>query len=68
MNCHLFLHQPLYPVGGWWKNNSRRDRFDRPVRYSLVVSLKTEEEGIDLYTPIATQVDTPVQVPVEIEL
>lgn len=58
----------IYPVGGWWKNNSRRDRVDRPVRYSLVVSLKTEEEGIDLYTPIATQVDTPVQVPVEIEL
>jgi hypothetical protein len=43
----------VYPVGGWWKRNRRADRLDLPVRYSLVVSLKTEEQEIDLYTPIA---------------
>ena len=54
----------VYPVGGWWKKNSRKDRLDLPVRYSLVVSLKTQEEGVDLYTPIATQ----LQIPIETEI
>jgi len=54
----------VYPVGGWWKRNSRKDRLDLPVRYSLVVSLKTQEEGVDLYTPIATQ----LQIPIETEI
>lgn len=60
-NCHTIV---VYPVGGWWKKNARKDRMDLPVRYSLLVSLRTEEEGVDLYTPIATQIVTPV--PVEI--
>jgi hypothetical protein len=54
----------VYPVGGWWKKNSRKDRLDLPVRYSLVVSLKTREQGVDLYTPIATQ----LQIPIETEI
>ncbi len=38
----------VYPVGGWWKNNRRRDRVDKAVRYALVVSLRTTESGVDL--------------------
>lgn len=48
-------------VGGWWKNSSRKDRVDRPVRYALVVSLRTRAENIDLYTPIATTLRVPVE-------
>ncbi len=51
----------VYPVGGWWKNNRRKDRADLPVRYALIVSLKSAEQGIDLYTPIAAQLDIPVE-------
>jgi hypothetical protein len=50
----------VYPVGGWWKRNQRKDRLDFPVRYALLVSLKTNEQGIDLYTPIATQLRIPI--------
>lgn len=42
----------VYPVGGWWKNSKREDRQDLPVRYALIVSLKTQEQGVDLYTPV----------------
>ncbi len=56
----------VYPVGGWWKNNKRKDRTDLPVRYSLVVSLRTAEESVDLYTPIATELGVPVPVAIEI--
>jgi hypothetical protein len=51
----------VYPVGGWWKNNSRRDRRDLPVRYALLVSLATKEAGVDIYTPIATEIAVDVE-------
>ena len=60
-------HIAVYPVGGWWKNNNRRDRRDLPVRYALLVSLSTSTQGADLYTPIATQLSVPVtSVPIEV--
>jgi hypothetical protein len=48
-------------IGGWWKNNGRKDRIDRPVRYGLLISLRTQEQGIDLYTPIAVELSVPVE-------
>lgn len=54
----------VYPVGGWWKNNGRKDRRDLPVRYSLLISLQTKQQGVDLYTPIATQLQIPVRTKV----
>lgn len=56
----------VYPVGGWWKNTRNRERVGQPIRYSLVVSLKTEATDVDLYTPIANLLHVPVEVPVEI--
>ena len=50
----------VHAVGGWWKNNSRKDRTDLPVRYALLVSLRTRSEDVDLYTPIATTLAVPV--------
>jgi hypothetical protein len=50
----------VYPVGGWWKRNGRKDRLDLPVRYALLVSLATHEQGVDLYTPIANELRIPV--------
>lgn len=55
--CHTIA---VYPVGGWWKRNERKDRQELPVRYSLLVSLKTRKQGVDLYTPIATQIELPI--------
>jgi hypothetical protein len=51
----------VHAVGGWWKNNRRQDRAALPVRYALIVSLRTRAEGVDLYTPIATELDIPVE-------
>jgi len=52
----------VYPVGGWWKNNNNRDRINLPVRYSLIVSLKTEAADVDLYTPVANLLRVPVEI------
>lgn len=52
----------VVPVGGWWKDNNRRDRVELPVRYALLVSLRTEAVAADIYTPIATQIGIPVEI------
>jgi hypothetical protein len=52
----------VVPVGGWWKENNRRDRIELPVRYALLVSLLTDQVTADIYTPIATQIGIPVPI------
>jgi hypothetical protein len=52
----------VFPVGGWWKEKPFLDRWNNIVRYALVVTLRAPETGIDIYTPIAAQIATPIAV------
>lgn len=52
----------VYPVNGWWKRNNRNERLDLPIRYSLIVSLKTNEQDVDLYTPIENALQLPIDI------
>lgn len=45
----------VFPKNGWYKNLKRQNKFNEKVRYSLIVSLETEENEIDLYTPVMNQ-------------
>lgn len=52
----------IKPVGGW-----ARDRADRAIcnakrRYALIVTLKSPDIDIDLYTPIRTHIESLVEV------
>lgn len=49
------------PVGGWWKENKRKDRLELPIRYTLIVSLAVQGRA-DIYTPIAAQIGVPVTI------
>lgn len=42
----------IYPLGGWWKDRAHLKKYNEKIRYSLIVSISTPEEDIDLYTPI----------------
>jgi len=52
----------VYPVIGWWRERSYLGKCDSKIRYSLVVSLSTPKQDVDLYTPIITQIPNTVQV------
>ena len=52
----------IYPVSGWWKDQPKRDRSGIGSRYALVVSIKTDAEGIDIWTPVAQQIGVPVEI------
>lgn len=55
----------VFPVGGWWKNNAVKARVDQPVRYALVISLRTAEQDVDLYTPVANTLQIPTPIVIE---
>lgn len=42
----------VYPLGGWWKDRAHLKKYNEKIRYSLIVSISTPEQNIDLYTPI----------------
>lgn len=53
------------PVTGWWKERQHLGRWDSAARYSLVVSLTTEQQNVDIYTPVANLVGITIPVTVE---
>lgn len=56
----------VYPIGGWWKERTKFECYNRKVHYSLIVSLETEETDCDIYTPVANMIRA--RVPIEIQI
>lgn len=54
----------VYPAKGWWRTRPALERYDLPAHYSLIVSIRTPETGVDLYTPIAQLVAASASVPI----
>ncbi|NMG01853.1 S8 family peptidase [Azoarcus taiwanensis] len=46
----------VYPAAGWWRTRPALERYSLPARYSLVVSIRTEQTEVDLYNAIANKV------------
>lgn len=58
----------IYPTIGWWRERAYLGRYNRKVRYALVVSLRTPPQTVDLYTPIMTEIKNSVSVPIEVSI
>jgi len=52
----------IYPVGGWWKEQKKRDRSEMGARYALIVSIESPDVGADIWTPVATEVGIPLDI------
>ncbi len=46
----------VYPAAGWWRTRPALERYELPARYSLIVSIRTEQMDVDLYNAIAQQI------------
>ncbi len=42
----------VYTVGGWWKNRKVLRRYDFTIRYSLIVTIETPDNDVDIYSPV----------------
>ena len=52
----------VYPVISWWKERPHLGRGDRQARYALIVSIITDDQTVDIYTPVKVQVATQIVV------
>ena len=64
-SCNMIA---VYPIGGWWKTRTNLRRYNNRLRYSLIVSLDTPPEDIDMYNVVQTKIDAIVNVPVEVDI
>lgn len=51
----------IYPVSGWWKDQPKRDRSGLGARYALVISIETDAQEVDIWTPVAQQIGVPIE-------
>ncbi len=42
----------VYPVAGWWKNRKKLERYHKQARYALIISIRTPETNVDIYSAI----------------
>ncbi|MBU0626049.1 S8 family peptidase [Patescibacteria group bacterium] len=56
----------VYPGVGWWRERKNLNKWNKRSRYSLIVSISTPSQEIDIYTPVAVQVSSRIPVAVEI--
>lgn len=53
----------VFPIGGWWKDRIKENKFDKKARYSLIVSLDClEDTEIDIYTPVINKIKLPIEI------
>lgn len=59
--CNLIA---VYPVIGWWRERKHLKKVETKTRYSLIISLETPAENIELYTTVANMIKVPIEVKV----
>ncbi|MBO2544073.1 S8 family peptidase [Salegentibacter sp. BDJ18] len=52
----------IFPIMGWWRQRSHLKRYNSITKYSLIISLETPEQNLDLYTPVMTKIATPIEI------
>lgn len=52
----------VYPTIGWWRERKSQNRVARSTRYSLIVSIRTPQQEVDIYTPVAAQIGIPIPI------
>ncbi|CAN5516874.1 S8 family peptidase [soil metagenome] len=57
----------VYPANGWWRTRPKMKKFDQPARYSLIVSIRAEQNEVDLYSAIVSQIKTPVLTSIDLQ-
>ena len=54
----------VHPTIGWWRERPHLGKVNNKARYSLIVSIETLEQDVDIYTPVVTQIKQ--EIPIEI--
>lgn len=52
----------IHPVGGWWKDRKKLGKYDNKVRYSLIISIDSENQEINLYNEVLNKISINVEI------
>ena len=58
-HCH---HIAVYPVIGWWRERKNLRKVENQTRYSLIISLETPEQDVELYTTVKNMIEVPIEI------
>ena len=53
-------HIAVFPTLGWWSKRKHLEGWKNSCGYSLVVTVETPDQQIDIYTPVANQIGVPI--------
>ena len=51
----------VHPVTGWWRYRRDQEVVERKARYSLIVSISTDDTSVDLHTMVANEIQTRIK-------
>jgi len=52
----------VYPVTGWWRYRKDPEIHQKKARYSLIVSIETDDKSVDLYEMVKNEVKSRVKM------
>ena len=52
----------VFPSIGWWRERSYLNKVNKKTRYSLIVSIETPEQNIDIYTSVKTKIESTIKI------
>jgi hypothetical protein len=55
-------HIGICPIIGWWRENHKHERWNKRARYSLIVSIRTPETEVELYSAVQNIIRQPIQI------
>ena len=55
-------HVAVFPTLGWWSRRKHLEGWENSCPYSLVVTVETPDQSVDIYTSVANQIGVPVVV------
>jgi hypothetical protein len=55
----------ISPRIGWWRERSNLEKYNKKTRYSLIVSISTPHNELDIYTPVQIKLSEAISISIE---
>ncbi len=55
-------HIAVYPIIGWWRERKHLGKVENRTRYSLIISLDTPAQEVELFTTVRNMIEVPVEI------
>jgi hypothetical protein len=59
--CHYIA---IFPIIGWWRERKHLGKVENKTRYSLIISLETPSQDVELYTTVKNIIEIPIEIQV----